>query len=197
MKTTIVFLLVTLCVAGQIYACDEPGTMSIYFDENAEVNIIEAVLITIVPAYVILTDTDFATIHGYEFGYEIAGNYLFIDADLAGYNRIDLVYEPGNHIVSLPEPLPTTAATVLCTLRLVTMDHWPVYYRLTGATPNSVEGNNLPAIHLADNVIRSTDLLYWDSAANEPLICAVINRQEPNVSPVNQASWDEVKSLYR
>ena len=127
-----------------------PNDMSIYFDTNADVYEFATSPYVIVPSYVILTNPDFDALSGYEFGYDIVGNYIVSNVDLVGAHGIDPTLVDGNVIAGLATPLPTAAATLLCTLSVFVMDWNPISFTLHGAMPNSVEGSYLPAVLLPD-----------------------------------------------
>lgn len=197
MKKLVVLALASLFVANVAFAVVDPDTnsMGFYFDANADVYEYATAPYVVVPTHVVLTMPDFAAVYGYEFGYSIVGNHMVSATTLMGPGPIDVGGGPGNHIVGLAGPLATGEATVLTTLSIFVLDANPIHFTLTGATPNSVVGSNTPAVLLEGDVILATGVSSWDEASSAPTVCAMIN--DTGVVATEEASWDQVKSLYR
>ena len=193
MKNLVILVLAGLLFANVGFAVVDPDTnsMGFYFDANADVYEFFAPPFTMVQVYVILTNPDFNALIGYEFGYNIVGNYMLSGTILMGTAPIDVGGGLGNHIVGLAAPMPTTPATILCNLVIFLMDPLPVAFTLSGSVPSSV-GSNLPAVLLVDHVITS---IGTSSFVGEPLVNAYINGT--GVVDIDEASWGQVKSLYR
>ena len=197
MKTIVVALLAGCVIANGAFAIVDPDdiSMGIYFDANADVFEISSAPYVMVSAHIILTNPTFPVLYGYEFGYTIYGNHMVSGTNLWGTGPFDVGGGPGNHIVGLAAPLATNTATKLCTLTLFILDANPIALTLAGSIPNDVPGSNLPAVSLAGDGILPIGLSAGLDGAGNPMVSAYINGF--GVVASEQASWGQVKSLYR
>jgi hypothetical protein len=197
MKSLSILLMASVLAATCAFAVVDPDTnsMGFYFDTNADVFEMASSPYINVSAYVILTNPDFGSLFGYEFGYSIMGNHMVSGTMLAGVGPIDVGGMAGNHIVGLAAPMPATPATILCTLSIFLLDTMPVSFTLTGASPGSVSGVNLPSVLLAGDVIISIGLSSGLEDGVNPVPCAFINAT--GIVATETASWGQIKSLYR
>lgn len=195
MKKKLLFVLLILLVHASTYAVvdPEPNRMSIYFDTNADTWTVWTTQFSIVPFHIILTNPDFAALYGYEFGFDVDGNATIMSVTLYGDGIIDVGGNPTNHIIGLSGPMPTAPATVLATVQVFLLDPLPTYLTLEAAQPSSVY-TNTPAVLLANDEILPIRPSAWDTSAGAPLVCAMINDGE---FAVDEATWDQVKALYR
>ena len=196
MKRMLLLILTGLLIANVASAVVDPrpNMMSIYFDTNADT--IERIVPAFAPApvYIMLTNPEFSVIHGYEFGYSIEGNHLFAGIELAGAAPLDVGGFDGNHIVGTGAPLAMMQANVLATLTIIPLDDAPVIFTLKGANPNSL-GGVFPNVLLADSLVIPMMLSVGLDYDGSYLPCAFLNEMHPFATV--EASWDEVKSLYR
>ncbi len=194
MKKLVILVLACLLLANVAFAVVDPDTnsMGFYFDANADIFELASGPYITVQVNVILTNPDFGVLNGYEFGYNIVGNYMLSGTTLMGVGPIDVGGSLGNHIVGLGAPMPTTPATILCILQVLLLDTNPVAFTLFGAVPSSIPGSNLPAVLLAGDVITS---IGTSSFVGDPLVNAYINGT--GVVAVEEVSWGQVKSVYR
>ncbi len=192
MKKLLVLLLGGLLAANVAFAVLDPdaNSMGIYFDLNADV--VEAVgpMFGQFSAHVILTNPDFPALDGYEFGYIMGGNSMVMGTTLMGLGPSDFGGFPGNHIVALGGPMPTSPATNLCTLLILPMDLLPIYFYLGGAQPNSIPGSILPAVFDGSVIMPIGLSTVWPND-----VSAIYNGT--GVVTTEQASWGGVKALYR
>lgn len=196
MKKTLLLFLLILMVPTTASAVVDPDVnkMSIYFDLNADEYELWAAPATAVPFHVILTNPDFDALYGYEFGFDVDGGAVVMTVTLHGDGTIDVGGgTPGNHIVGLAAPLATTEATLLATVQVFMVDYNAVLLTLTAAQPSSVD-TNTPAALLANDVIEPIWTSAWDPSEGAPAVCAWIN-YEPFA--VEEATWDQVKTIYR
>ncbi len=195
MKKVIVLLMLSLFVASSAMAVVDPAVnaMGVYFDANADVYETTAA-VGFCETHIMLTNSEFGAIYGYEFGYVIDGAHMVSGTALIGAGPIDVGGGPGNHIVGLAAPLATGEATILTTLTIFVMDANPIAITLKGALPNSMEGSVLPNIVAppGDVLVGCPSSAWLDG---NPSVCAMINGT--GVVATDDASWDGVKSLYR
>lgn len=192
-RVSILLIVLTWAATASAIVDPAPDHMGIYFDTSADVYEISSGP-GLVPAYVVLTYPTFDSIDGYEFSYEILGSPLVARVDLAGENRIDLVAKEGRHRVQLPEPMEVGEATVLATVNLFVLDLRCVGLILGGLEPRTVDGMAYPAVRV-DGALHPIGLPFGFDEAGQPQICAQLNCII--VDPVEEATWDQVKSLYR
>ncbi len=174
------------------------GVMGIYFDTDALVYETTSAAFVMVPTHIMLTEYTLAAVHGYEFGYEIAGNHMVSGTTLMGEGPIDVGGEPGNHIVGLNAPMAAVGPTILTTLTIFVMDELPIAFTLKGAEPNSGApgATNPNVVAPPGDILVATYLSASDPGdPSVPAICAYINGT--GVIAADEASWDSVKSLYR
>jgi hypothetical protein len=197
MKKFLGSFLITFLAANVAFAIVDPDTnsMGIYFDGNADIYELETHPLIEVMVYIILTNPDFGTLLGYEFGYQIVGNYVLVTYGLWGTGIIDVGGGPGNHIVGLSAPFAMSPATVLCALMIAVQDTNPIAFTLTGSIPNAIPGSQLPAVLLAGDIILPIGLSSGLDSGGNPRVCAYINGT--GVVATEQESWGNVKALYR
>jgi hypothetical protein len=200
MKKLVVLILASLLVANIASAVVDPDTnsMGFYFDLNADVYEFVAAPYAIYPCYVMLTNPDFDAVFGYEFGYDVAplGAFTITGTVLNGTGAIDVGGAPQNHIVGLAAPIATSAATLIATVNVFVLSAEPLSFTLHGATPNSIPGSVAPSLLLAGDQIIPTGLSAgFDEITGLPNVCAFVNGT--GVVATDEASWDQVKSLYR
>lgn len=172
-------------------ASTDSNQLGFYFEPGAESNCVEAAPYATVPVYLVLTEPDFDSLYGFEFGFSVEGSYLIQSVTMSGSGPIDVGGSEENHIVGLASPLTINGATVLSTLQVFVMDQNLVRFDLHNADPTSVpDYPNCPAFLLEDDEIIAASLAV---PANLP--SARINGM---CNPETQdGSWDEVKSLYQ
>ena len=194
MKKVVAILMMSLFATSAFAVVDDAvNSMGIYFDLNADVYEANGPMYVAFNAYVIVTNPDFGALFGYEFGYEVIGNCSVMGTTLAGTGPIDV--GDNCHIVGLAAPLATSPATVVTTLSVFPMSADPISFELKGALPNSIVGSNVPALLLEGDVIIPAGLSAGLTEEGDTQICAYINGW--GVVATDEASWDEVKSLYR
>jgi len=196
MKKLVVLALASLLIANVAFAVVDPDTnsMGVYFDLTADTYELAAGPYMSTPTYVMLTNPDFDALYGYEYTLTVEGNASILATVLAGTGPIDVGNDAGEHIVGLASPMAVTPATVITTLTVFNLDTNPIHFTLSGALPNSVIGSNTPALLLAGDVIVAAGTSsYMDGT---PMVNAAINDAGAVVA-VDEASWDQVKSLYR
>ena len=175
----------------------EYGYMGFFFDMDATVYESAAAPYEIHDMYILLYEHEFTAVKGYEFSFTIepAANRTITGVSFQGAGPIDVGGVVGNHIVGLAAPLPTTAVTHLATVSVFVLSGDPLEFTLKGSDPNSVFGEVVPAVLLEGDAIRSVGTPAWDEGAGMPGVCAIMNGT--GVIASDEASWDEVKSLYR
>jgi len=194
MKKVVAILMMSLFATSAFAVVDDAvNSMGIYFDLDADVY--EATGPQYVPfnAYVMLTNPDFGGLFGYEFNFEVIGNCSVTGVALSGTGPIDV--GTGCYIVGLAAPLATSPATVLATISVFPMSADPISFELMGALPNSIVGSTVPALLLEGDAIIPAGLSAGLTEEGDTQICAYYNGA--GVVATDEASWDEVKSLYR
>ena len=78
MKKVVALLMLSLFVASSAFAVVDDGenSMSFYFDLNADVYELNAGPYVTTSVYVILANPAAGAVFGYEFGFEMVGNFL-------------------------------------------------------------------------------------------------------------------------
>ncbi len=195
MKKVVALLMFSLLIASSAFAVVDDGenSMSFYFDLNADVYEMASAPYVTSFAYIILANPEAGAIFGYEFGFEVIGNFLPAGVLMNGTGPIDVGGVEGNHIVGLGAPMATSPATLLATYTFIPLDAAPISFKLKGAVPNST-GGILPNILLADSIVFECGL-GAGLTDGLPNICAYFNGD--GVVATDEASWDSVKSLYR
>lgn len=193
MKTLLMFVAVLMLTAAAAPAIVDatPNMVGIYFDMNADNYCKAAAPYSTIPVYIILTSPTMETLAGYELGAEIIGSAMVLSITIPNFVP-DSNCLLGNLLVHFLEPLPCTEATLLTELRILYMDTTMggVSFDLHGGTPSSLDPA-LPTLLLTDGTPLSATLPPWDWEYG----CAWINTLCP--TPVDDVSWDGVKSLYR
>ena len=179
---------------------DDPGAFVAGDDLNSCDS--DVPMATLVEAYLILINPTVGALYGYEFGFNVEGNFLMAGVVLNGTGAVDVgpdvPGQTGNHIVGLGIPLSTSDATLIATLKIINMDALlaPITITLLGATPNSLD-DELHPIDLPALLIEGSIVIPAATSTEFLTITAAINCTEGQVISVDETSWDRLKSMYR
>lgn len=176
----------------------DPNSIGLYFDTNADVYEAEAVSFANVSVYIIATNPAYAQIDAYEFGIEMAGNYIVSNIELYGENPyITGSSIPGDCIVSLGSPLATSEATYLGRFQVFLLDVDPILFLIRGTDPSSNGDSRFPSVLIAEDTILALGPSGWDDATQSPTWCAALNPDQIRPVDTEPVTFDHVKSLYR
>ncbi len=193
MKKMLVLLLSLLVASSAMAVVDtDDDMMGIYFDETADINCLTDVApYSQIPTFVIMTNPTNDFIGGFEFGYTVDGDATVLSSTLPE-NSID-VGGPGNHIVGLGGPLPTSEATVVVSLNVMYMNTAgaPVSFVLHGSNPSSLNPE-LPTILYGEGQLMSLG-----TSTLPGTMTALINGVCEDVVDTDETSFGNLKSLYR
>ena len=185
MKMAIVVVVLSLVLAGSVFAVvdPDPNKMGLYFDENAD--LIDVYSYEFTPAYLVVTNPAFDAIKGLEC-------YLDWDESVCAFQGLELPaagFNLGDHhnvVIGLAAPLATTEATVMATYTLFSTGM--TYFTLAAAEVPSIEGDLPVVIDGEDNIFQ------LGLAFGSGNVCAILNSPP---DPVLGETWGGVKSLYR
>lgn len=198
MKKLVVLVLAGLMVAGIASAQDDGiNSLGVYFDAGTyNVHQTTATVGGYVPMNVVMKNADFPALMGYEFALSLStAPTMFLGELLQGSGAINVGNDPYEYIVGLDAPLATGEATLLATINILA-GFGETIITLKGADPNSILGSNGPALLLPADLIIAGGVAAGYDETGMPNPCASINGAEVIVS-TDDASWDQVKSLYR
>lgn len=205
MRVACACLLVCLLFVSSFAQAETPGFMSIYLDADATIWDGEVPAPGLVTLYVCLTESAFGEIQGYEFGYTFTGNAMVSATTFLGAGAVD-AGEAGAHQVTLESPLGVAPVTVLTQLSLFILDANPIEFTLRGLDSGIPDAQDLPAVTLPGGALQPVCPAAWDE--NGPTVCLTINEVHVvlprtksyecyGILPVEQQSWDAIKSMYR
>jgi hypothetical protein len=195
MKKLVVLLMASLFIAGSALAVvdTDSNQVGIYFDDTADTFCLSGLMpYTPFTGYVMLTNPEWDSIGGFEFGYDIMGSYFLTNTVLPP-QAID-VGEGNNHIVGLGAPLVCTPATPLVVWSFVyaAVDGSGLEFFIHDSTPASLPGG-YPVILLAD---ATGTLVQVGTSTELGTVNAIVNG-ECTVVAEEETSFGSLKSLYR
>lgn len=197
MKKLVALLLVSL-MATSAFAIVDPDSdmMGIYFDTAADQVCGSAAPITNINAYLIYTNPTLPSIRGFEcqVSYVAGDNNTSITPTLAipGTDVGVKAAPVFNFIVGYGSPLPTSAATTLATLNIFYLNFAsPSMDLFLGPADPSSNLDGLPMVILDDFSLTTV------GTSTDGGVAAQINAAACGVVDSEDASWGEVKSLFR
>lgn len=197
MKSAISLLLVLLW-AGSAGAVVDPDAdqMGIYFDTTANEVCRSVPPTDVFDAYIIYTRPTLTSIRGFECSFRMdpsSGSDIFLLDRAVAANGVDLGdvnVDRANFLVGFYDPLPTTEATVLVHLTLLTTAYIQADFYLEPAIPASLD-SAYPLV-----VAEDFSLLQVGYSAPEGP-SATVNGSPCDVVATDEATWDSIKAMYR
>ncbi len=190
MKTTITLLFALLLATSALAIIDPaPDHMGLYFDTDANVYCQDGVPpYSQVELYLLMTNPTFEAIYGFEAGLSFEGNALVLGTDFANPQALN-VGDDMNMIVGFGSPTISEPATLLATITVMNMDTNmdAIFFDLHGSVPSSIDPL-YPVVLLADGVLQLIETSGGPGPEAQINFCG---------SPVEKASLEQIKSLYR
>lgn len=205
MRTGIVLLLVCMGIVAGPAAAESPGSMGIYFDEEATIYDVHTPP-GLLDAYVCLIESPFPQIVGFDFQLEIEGSAILTDAIFPG-GEVSVLQTGGGYSFDLQQSLAVEPVTVLARLPLFVLDAQECRLTLSGLETNPWTALDLPNVYLPDGSVQPVCTPSWNVELGEPDYCATINgsvvvlREKSyecyGLVAAEEQTWDAVKSMYR
>jgi len=197
MKRLLSFLLLAILIAGgQAIAQVDPDTdgIGIYADQGAMTNAITATPGDEIEVYLVMTRPSVTAanlgIAAWECKLVVPSNVFVWGWNIPGQNWLNAGSPPDFIVAYGRDPLAISNAVLLMTFIIRVTDTSPALFYIQASWLNSGQCN-LPVYLAKDNLSRLIPLHPYPDGPDQPSF-----KVNPDATPIQAASWGEIKTLY-